>query len=131
MIWQPETLLLVLWAIMARRHAYLIKNLRPIKHGWWAFLSGVLIAGGEFWAWPRLQGFGIYAFAITQGCGRLVTFNVLLNAFRGEPFDYESGTTTSVLDQLERKLFGGRVWLLEVLLAAFYLILQLFINDQH
>lgn len=124
MIWQPEAVLAILWVCMAAWQAHLIDKQRPIKHGWWAALSGLLIAGACVWS--RLNGWPLVLFAFAQGCGRLVVFNLLLNWLRRLSWDYESPTTGSIMDQLERKLFGGRVWLLEVLLIGVYVALQLF-----
>lgn len=125
MIWQSELALAVCWVVMAAWHSHLIKQNRPILHGLWALLSCTLMVAAGLWA--RVDNWGILIYQAAQGCSRLVVFNVSLNLFRRLKWDYTSPASTSILDKLEIRLFGGRVWLLEVILAAIFFILQIFI----
>lgn len=127
MIWLPELILIALTVGIAYWHSRLIKNFRPIKHGWWAFVAGALIAGATWWVTHYLTHLQVILFVISQGCARLVVFNIFLNLFRGLPWTYTSPTTTSVIDQLERRLFGGRVWIIEAALIVVFLTIQLFL----
>ncbi|HEY4207967.1 MAG TPA: hypothetical protein VGM31_14185 [Puia sp.] len=127
MIWLPQLILILLTIAIAYWHSRLIKSGRPIKHGLWAFVAGVLIAGATWWVWPDLSDLQLVLYATAQGCARLVVFNVSLNLFRGLSWKYVSTTTTSVIDQLEGRLFGGRVWISEIMLTIIFIILQFFI----
>lgn len=127
MIWLAELLLIVITIGIAYWHSRLIKSGRPIKHGWWGLLAGMLIAAATWWVWPTLSGLQVMLFIIAQGCVRLFVFNIALNLFRGLSWKYTSMSTTSVIDRLESRLFGGRVWLSEIILAIIFLILQLFL----
>jgi len=127
MIWLPETVLILLTIAIAYWHSRLIKAGRPILHGLWAAVAGILIAAGSWLVWPMLSGHQFILFVIAQGCARLVVFNVSLNLFRGLSWLYTSPSTTSVIDQIERRLFGGRVWLVEATLTVIFLIIQLFL----
>jgi hypothetical protein len=127
MIWLPELLLILVTIAIAYWHSWLIKVGRQIKHGWWATVAGVLIAGATWWVWPDLSDLQLILFVTAQGCARLVVFNVSLNLFRGLSWKYTSPTTTSVIDQLEGRLFGGRAWITEAMLGLAFLIIQLFL----
>lgn len=128
MINLSQGILAVLWVLMALWHSFLIKHNRPIKHGWWSVISAALIFGAAVFVWPHLPGRLHHAeYLAAQGISRLVVFNVSLNLFRRLSWDYSSPTSTSILDLLERRLFGGRVWLLEVILACVFFILQYFL----
>lgn len=124
MIILSEAVLAALWILMALWHAYLIKHNRPILHGLWALLAGVFIAAATWCVWPRLDDWQRGEYIAAQLIARTVVFNVSLNLFRGLKWDYTSPTSTSILDSIERRLFGGRVWLLEVILAILFFILQ-------
>jgi hypothetical protein len=127
MIWLPELILILLTVGIAYWHSRLIRSGRPIKHGWWAVIAGVLIAAATWWEWPNLSDLQLILFAVAQGCSRLVVFNVSLNLFRGLSWTYTSPTTTSVIDQLEGRLFGGRAWITEAMLGLVFLIIQFFL----
>jgi hypothetical protein len=108
---------------MANWQAHLIKEIRPIRHGWWAALSGLLIAGATWCAspdpwWPMVD------FVVAQCASRLAAFNFFLYLFRGLPWNYVSPTSTSILDRLEYRLFGTKAWVIEVLLGASYITYQ-------
>lgn len=124
MIWLSEGLLILIWVSMAYWHFQLIKNERPIKHGWWAALSGAMIAAATAWTWPLLHGWNHVSYALAQGCSRAVVFNVCLNLFRGDPWNHTSTTTTSIIDQLEYRLFGQRAWIVEIVLAVIFLFIN-------
>lgn len=118
----PVTVGMALW------HKYLIKKQRPIQHGWWALAFMVALIVALIWQWDNLPAArATIAFAAACLIGRLVVFNVTLNLIRGNPWDYTSATSTSILDKIERRLFGSRVWLMEVLLGVVFIILQLFL----
>lgn len=127
MINLSQAILAVLWVLMAAWHAFLIHEQEPIKHGWWALVAAVFIAAAFWKVWPLLDNWSRAEYLTAQGISRLVVFNVSLNLFRRLPWDYSSPTSTSILDKLERRLFGGRVWLLEVVLACVFFILQYFL----
>lgn len=127
MINLSQGILAAFWVLMALWHAFLIKHNRPIKHGWWALVAGVLIAAALWKVWPLLDDWSRAEYLAAQFISRLVVFNVSLNLFRGLPWDYNSPTSTSILDLLERRLFGGRVWLLEIILACVFFILNYFL----
>lgn len=127
MIWLSELILILITVVIAFWHSRLIKSGHPIKHGWWALVSCILIAGATWWVWPELSDIEIVLYVTAQGCSRLVVFNVSLNLFRGLSWKYASPTTTSIIDQLEGRLFGSRVWISEIILAFTFLILQLFL----
>jgi len=127
MIWLPELILILLTVGIAFWHSRLIKAGRPIQHGWWGLLAGALIAGATWWVWPDLSDLQLVLFVTAQACSRLAVFNISLNLFRGLSWKYSSPTTTSVIDQLEGRLFGGRAWITECILGLIFLIIQLFI----
>lgn len=127
MIWLPELILIVLTVGIAYWHSRLIKAGRPILHGVWAFVAGVLIAAATWWVTHYLTHLQVILFAIAQGCARLVVFNISLNLFRGLSWKYSSPATKSIIDQLERRLFGGRVWIVEAALTVIFLTIQLFL----
>lgn len=120
-----EIALILCWALMAAWQANLIKKQRPIKHGWWAALSGVLIAGAT-WKSELQPWWPMVAFAGMQGIARLVVFNVLLNLFRGEKWNYYSATSGSILDKIEIALYGVKAWVLEVGLAIIFILYNIF-----
>lgn len=110
---------------MAFWHSRLIKANRPIQHGWWAVVYMIPLIAALIWQWDDLACVGHrVAFLFTCLIGRLIVFNISLNLFRGLPLDYTSATSTSVLDKIERRLFGARVWLAEVVLGVFFIFLQ-------
>lgn len=127
MIWWSQLILIALTIGIAYWHSRLIKAGRPIRHGLWAALAGALIAAATWRVWPELSDLQLVLYVTAQGCSRLVVFNVALNAFRGLSWKYTSPTTTSVIDQLEGRLFGGRTWLSEIALGIIFLIIQLFL----
>lgn len=81
---------------MAWYHSKLIKQNKPIKHGWWGLLA-VAVAGVfaliNVWYFPVL---------IME---RALFFSPFLNQFRGLPFWKWSTTTTSIIDKWEQKIF--------------------------
>lgn len=127
MIYLSELVLIILTVGMAYWHSRLIAAGRPIKHDWWAALFAILVAGAVVLLWYRLTvaQWGLYAGA--QFIGHLVVFNVALNRFRGLPWTYTSTSTGSILDKIELRLFGSKVWLLEIFLGVVYLSIQLFL----
>lgn len=122
-----EAILILCWLGMAAWHAHLIKANKPIEHGRWGLAASFLIVSA---CWIYGNGRPIWQiglFALAQVCSRLVVFNIFLNLFRGKKWNYTSSVTTSIIDRLELRLFGGRVWLLEAILAALFMGIQLFI----
>lgn len=115
-------------AAMAWWHSRLIKAGRPIQHGWWAAVFSIFLLAGVVWQWSRfdtLSQLGAFVFACL--IGRLVVFNISLNLFRGLAMSYISANTTSIIDKIERRLFGTRVWLMEVILGLIFTTLQFFL----
>jgi hypothetical protein len=106
---------------MAWYHSRLIKRHEPIYHGIWsaAYLAGVGIAiylTGEWFLLPILLVL------------RKVVFDLSLNLFRGLSLWYVSGTSGSVLDQLNLRVFKnikvmyGAYTALWVILNALYYV---------
>jgi hypothetical protein len=117
MIFIAEILLIIANLVMAAHHANLIKDERPIKHGWWG-LSYIVFAVLVSWlnhSWMLL----FLSILI-----RKVVFDLALNIFRGLPIFYVSSSTTSIIDKVHYKLFGKRS---EVYMFA-YLIAIIFLN---
>lgn len=121
----PVTLVMAWW------HSRLIKANRPIRHGWWALLFAALVILGvitlnKVGAFP-LNAWKIGVFTLACAIGRLVVFNISLNYFRGLSLTYVSKASASLIDKVEIRLFGSRVWLAEVVLAVLFITLQFFI----
>ena len=129
MIYVTEAILIIpVSAIMAAWHAHLIKQGRKIDHVLWALVYAAAIAGGLYWQRAEVHSiWQIGCFALACAAGRLPVFNVLLNIFRGKARDYTSMETTSLADHIEARLFGKRVWLVDVVAIAFLIPLQFFI----
>ena len=116
----PLTILMAWW------HHWLINKGRKIQHGWWALVACGFIGAAIWWRWHTLQ-FIWYWFALACLCGRLVVFNISLNLFRHYSPFYISPTTTSILDKIEMRAFGKRVWLAEAVMFLLFMTLQFFI----
>ena len=125
MVYISEISLVILWALMALWQAHLIKNNRPILHGWWAFVSGSFISISCL-CLPNAKISTISIYVTAQCCMRLSSFNIFLNLFRGEKWYYTSSTSGSILDKIEIRLFGEKMWLLEIFLLVVFLAINLF-----
>jgi hypothetical protein len=137
MIYVFELGLLALAVLVAMYQSWLIDNGEHIYHGAW-FAVWCALTGLSMWAlWPELNQPPVWAeempdylvpvaYAIACGCGHLVVFNVCLNRFRGLKWTYTSITTGSLLDRLELRLFGSRVWVMELVVGVIFLLLQFF-----
>lgn len=128
MTYGTETILIGCWIAMAWWQSRLIKANRPIYHGWWAAIAVTLILLANWWAygWPPTED-REWLYLGAQGCSRIFAFNIALNRFRGLSWTYVSKTSTSIIDQAELRLFGGRTWVVEILAAICFIILQFFI----
>lgn len=92
-------------------HAQLIKQNRPIYHGWWSLGYGVAAGIVSLIA----KDWILFILLLLE---RKLVFDIALNVFRGKPFFYVSATTTSILDKWQRKLFGLNGLLPAVILAG-------------
>lgn len=104
--------------IIAWWHARLIKQQRPIKHGWWG-LAYIIAAGvASFIAkdWILL---------VLLLLNRKLVFDISLNLFRGLPPFHVSLTTTSIVDNWQRKIFGRNGFIVAVICAVLILGLNL------
>jgi hypothetical protein len=98
---------------MAWYHSRLIKDHRPIRHGYWAalYLFAVLV-------WSVIFGWLYAPLLILQ---RGVVFSPALNLFRRLPINYISSSTTSVIDRIEMWLFKTNWYKREVYYLAGWL----------
>ena len=71
---------------------------KRIKHGWNGLLH-LLFAGVGFWLFDWTAIFIIL-------CNGRVVFDMALNRFRGLEFDYVTKSPKSIIDKIERKIFG-------------------------
>jgi len=81
---------------MSYYHSRLIKNGKPIKHGYWALAAigaAALFAFISIWYVPVMI------------IWRMILFSPFLAKFRGLPWSYSSPTSTSIIDKIERKIF--------------------------
>jgi hypothetical protein len=112
---QIAFVLINIW--MAKHHANLISDDRPIKHGWWGllylFLAGVVSI--------YEKSIPLFIFLLL---GRKIVFDISLNLFRGLPTFYVSKTTTSIVDKIHNLIFGNK----SEYYMFFYLILLLTLN---
>ena len=99
MIYVAEILVLLLNVAMAWHHASLIKEGRPIKHGWWGLLYFAV-------AFPICFYYKSVLLFVCLYLIRKIFFDVSLNLFRELPTFYVSRTTTSLIDKLHNKVFG-------------------------
>ncbi len=94
---------IVINILMAWWHSVLIKNRRPIKHGYWGggyfVLSSFL---GVFFA-----SIPLFLFFIIS---RKPVFDPALNLFRGKKWNHISRTTTSMIDDIHVSLFDDGHW---------------------
>lgn len=134
MIYLAEGILMGLTVVEALWHAHLIRMNLPIKHGWWFALFALLTAGMVWFIWDEFVAqtiirtiVNIFLFCLAVGLTHLVLFNLMLNHFRHLDWFYMSAHTTSILDQMERGLFGTRIWKFEVVLVIIVIILQFFL----
>lgn len=129
--------LLLLAVLVAKVQAVMIKDNQPIYHGLWAAMWVTCTALTMWPLWEDLHQPPIWAeemsgrlipwlYGIAAGCGHLVVFNICLNRFRGLKWTYTSIDTGSILDHLELRLFGSRVWMLELIIGAIWFALQFF-----
>lgn len=104
-----EILFICFNIIMARHHANLIADGRPIKHGWWGLAYVSFTGLISFLYWQRTEVFaeGLLLF-ICSLVVRKVFFDLSLNIFRGKPLFYVSKTTTSIIDKIHYNLFKER-----------------------
>lgn len=95
-----ETALLAVNLVMAWWQARLIRNNRPIKHGWWALLYSVCL-GAAFWITrnPLVPIAGVFI--------RECFFAPVLNFLRkpSKPFFYRNPSGTSILDQVQGAVY--------------------------
>jgi hypothetical protein len=87
-------------------------------------LSAALIIAAAFLVNAQKSAVTLGLFLVAQACIRLAVFNISLNIFRGDPWDYVSPTTTSILDKIEREVFGQKVWILEAILVGIFIFIQ-------
>lgn len=128
MIYLVQLILLGLSVLEAWWHSVLIRENRPIKHGWWALAYICLILAAVGWQCGNLTPlYKIGLFAAACGAGHLVVFNIALNRFRRLSWQYISPTSTSLIDELEYRIAGQRVWLVEAFFALIFLTIQLFL----
>lgn len=114
MIWLGEILLLLVNIAMAYHHSELIKDDKPIKHGWWGlsyFVLAVVMSIFSSW-WLLLAAMLI----------RKVFFDLSLNLFRGKPLFYVSSTSTSIIDRIHYKIFGNKS---EIYMSIYFVLLIL------
>jgi hypothetical protein len=71
---------------------------KKILHGW----NGLLHIATAGIAWYLYGWIGF----IVILCNTNVVFNIALNFFRGKPFDYVPIKPKSIIDKVERKIFG-------------------------
>ena len=100
-------------------HARLIKQNRPIKHGWWGL--GYVVAAGVVTF--LLKDWILFILLLLI---RKVVFDLSLNIFRGLPPFHVSLTTTSILDKLQRKIFGSNGLLVAIICAVLIAGLNLY-----
>ncbi|HLI93145.1 MAG TPA: hypothetical protein VKU83_06035 [Puia sp.] len=119
----PVGFLLALW------HKHLIDKGRHIQHGWWALLFGFLVVGVIGWKRTIFLPIGWITGVFFTACmiGHQVFFNIVLNRLRKLPWDYLNPKGKSIIDGIEYRLFGKKTWLVEVMLAVIWIILQLWI----
>src|SRR3954468_22229654 len=113
--------------LMAWWHSRLIKAGKEIRHVWWASAYASLTSIAVILLEDDLPSWRVAAFAGAILLGRLPVFNITLNLIRGKKWNYSSPTTTSIIDQMERRLFGGRVWIAEVVAGAICITLTFFV----
>jgi hypothetical protein len=130
MIYVAELILVLpVSIIMAAWHAHLIDKQRPIRHDLWALLYALLISAAMYWRREEIQNIRqIALFTLACAVGRLPVFNVSLNLFRRLSWTYVSRASTSVVDKVEMRVFGQRVWIAEALMVILFIILQFFIK---
>lgn len=92
----------ILYAAICIMFAYLntgwIKDGKKIEHAWNGLLH-IVFAAAAYWA------FDWEAIIISLLNGRVV-FDLALNKFRGLELDYVSKSPKSIIDRIERKIFG-------------------------
>lgn len=117
MIYLFEILLLIANIAMADYHAHLIKQQRPIKHGWWGLLYVAVTIAFAFicQSWVLL---------IVAALLRKVVFDIALNLFRSLPVFYVSSSTTSIIDRVHNYIFGKHS---EIYLSIYFLVI-IFLN---
>ena len=54
-----------------------------------------------------------------------VVFDLSLNSFRGLPFDYVTHKPKSIVDKIERKVFGKNGWMPKVIYVIAFITLNL------
>lgn len=96
-----------------------IKQDKPIKH----WLNGLLHILAAFTAF-YFEGWQIAAAVLLSV---RIVFNTALNLFRGLSIDYVSPKPKSVVDKVEKKLFGNNGWLPLII----YSILLTWVLVQH
>lgn len=114
MILIAEILLLLVNIAMAYYHSELIKDDKPIKHGWWGlsyFAVAALMSLASTW-WLLLCAALI----------RKVFFDLSLNLFRGKPLFYVSSTSTSIIDRVHYRIFGNKS---EIYMSIYFVLLIL------
>lgn len=85
--------------LMAWWHSRLLKQSRPIKHGWWGLSYIVLAAFLAYLSGSILVG-------VNSLFIRKVFFDTSLNLFNGRAIFFVSRETTSIIDKWHYKLFG-------------------------
>lgn len=132
MIVLSQLILLAVTIIVAAWQAHLIKEIKPIKHGLWAFLYAVCCAIVIYFIKDDLKTTSIILtvihyslFIIAGSIIHLLGTNTFLNYFRHLNLLYMSQTSTSLLDKLEIKIFGIKgVWKFELGLFGVLILIQ-------
>jgi hypothetical protein len=99
MIWLYTIGLIGVNILMAWWHARLLKQSRPIKHGWWGLSYLILTA---FLAYLS----GSVLLAVNSLFIRKVFFDTALNLFNGRAIFFVSKETTSLIDRVHYWAFG-------------------------
>jgi len=108
---------------MAFVETEIIREAKPIKHGWWAFAYAIIAMGITVWI-------GVdYSYSLSLMAKvlveivllRAVTFDIALNLIRNEPWNYQSPTTTSIIDRIEVFLFNRNFLVEKLVYLALYI----------
>lgn len=101
---------------MAKMDAKTISEGRAVKH----WLNALIHITASLFAWIAFGWqIGLAILFISR-----VTFDIALNLFRKLPIDYVSSKPASVIDQLEKKVFGKN----GILPKIVYLIIAIVLN---
>jgi hypothetical protein len=114
-----EILLLIANIAMAEYHVYLFRQGKKVKHGWWGMayvtFAGLLSLLTHSW-W-------LVAASLLL---RKLAFDIALNLFEGFKWNRVSYETTSIIDKLHNKLFGGRAEIYEPIYFVILVLINIF-----